>query len=556
MPTRPDRAVSPARAARPSQPADLVVRNARIRTLVPSAPWASAVAIRGGEIVAVGADRDVAPLAGPGTETIDGGGTLSVVPGLTDAHIHPVWGAELAVGADLNGLTTLAAVHAALTAEAAATPAGEWVRGWGLDPAVLGGQPISSAAIAAAVGDRPALVLCYDLHTAVATRPALALAGVDGPRAFGDASEIVCDADGPTGELREPSAYRLVLDAAPGSTGAAFRRRVGGVLRDLARLGLTGGHAMDGTPEGLALYTELEQEGALCQRVVVPFWQRPDATEAEIEEQLALRDARGRRWRGGVAKFFVDGVIETGTAWLEEPDSHGEGLTPYWPDPERYRERVVRFARAGFQCVSHAIGDRAVRASLDAYAAAGVRAANGAPHRVEHLELVTDRDVTRIAAEGVVASMQPLYMQARRADGSDIWTGRVGSERAARAFRTRDLLNAGAQLALGSDWPVSPVDPRVGMAWARLRRPPGQPDVEVLEPAQRLTALEALQGYTSGAADAVGEPRQGRIAPGCAGDLTAFAADPVEVSADELPDLPVCLTVVDGEIVFRAEESR
>lgn len=274
-------------------------------------------------------------------------------------------------------------------------------------------------------------------------------------------------------------------------------------------------------------------------------------TDDEIVAQLPLRDARGRRWRAGVVKLFVDGVIETGTAWLGEPDAFGDGQTPYWPDPDRYREVVVRFARAGFQCVSHAIGDRAVRAALDAYAAAGTRAANGAPHRIEHLEVLGDDDVRRVARDGVVASMQPLYMQWRRADGSDPWSTRLGPERVAQGYRTRDLLDAGAQLALGSDWPVAPVDPRVGMAWARLRRPPGRPDATVLEPEQRLTALEALEGYTSWAARAVGDPRGGRIAPGCAGDLTVLAHDPVELPADELPDLPVRMTVVDGEIAYR-----
>lgn len=534
-----------------------MIRGARIRTLEPARPWAEAVAIRDGAIVAVGDDREVAGHVGAATETIDGGG-LALVPGLTDAHIHPVWGAELAVGAELNGLTTLAAVRDALAAEAARTPAGEWVRGWGLDTAVFGTAAVSGAALADAVAGRPALVLCYDLHTAVATPAALAAAGVDGPRAFADASEVVCDGAGrPTGELREPSAYRLVLAAAPGMTGEGLRRRVAAVLRDLAAVGLTGGHAMDGSPEALDLYARLEQDGELCQRVVVPFWQPPAVSDEQIEAQLPLRDAHGRRWRAGVAKLFVDGVIETGTAWLGEPDAHGDGLTPYWPDPGRYADVVARFARAGFQCVSHAIGDRAVRAALDAYAAAGARPANGAPHRIEHLEVLGDRDVARVAAEGVVASMQPLYMQWRRADQSDPWSARLGRARVAQGYRTRDLLDAGAQLALGSDWPVAPVDPRVGMAWARLRRAPGERDAPVLEPHQRLTGLEALQGYTTWAAAAVGEhDRRGRVAVGCAADLTAFAADPVELPADELPDLPVRLTVVDGEVVHRDTEEK
>ncbi len=213
-----------------------------------------------------------------------------------------------------------------------------------------------------------------------------------------------------------------------------------------------------------------------------------------------------------------------------------------------------RFAQAGFQCVTHACGDRAVIAALDAYRAAGTRPANGARHRVEHLETLSDDDIRAVAAAGVVASMQPLHMQWREADGSDSWARRLGVERAARAFRTRDLLDAGVPLALGSDWPVAQGDPRIGMAWARLRRTPGEPAAPVFEPDQALTALEALEGYTTWNAATVGEAeRLGRIAPGFAGDLTAFAADPVEVDADELPALPVALTVVGGQIVHRAD---
>lgn len=536
----------------PTNHAELAITGARIRTLDPSRPWASAVAVRDGVIVAVGDDHEIAPFVDHRTTTLDGT-RITVVPGLVDAHLHPVWGAELAVGPDLSGLRTLDAVLGALREQADRTPTGQWVRAWGLDPTVLGDGPIDARAIDAAVDRRPAFVLGYDLHLAVATPAALAAAGITAPPRFADASEVVFGPDGPTGELREPTAYRLVLDAAPGAGAATERARVAAVLRELAAVGLTGGHAMDGSPETYALMDELEQAGQLHQRLVVPLWQQPDVSDEQIEAQIALRDAGGRRWRGGVAKLFIDGVIETGTAWMHEPDALGGGTRPFWPDPDRYAEVVGRFARAGFQCATHAIGDRAVEAALDAYAAAGVHTPNGARHRIEHLEVLTHADVLRVAAEGVTASMQPLYMQWRRADGRDAWTTRMGKVRAQRAYRTRDLLDAGARLALGSDWPVAPVDPRLGMAWARLRRAPGDVDAPVFEPEQRLTALEALQGYTSWAAEAAGEPRQGRIAVGARADLTAFAADPVETAADDLPQLPVRLTVVDGELVHQEE---
>jgi predicted amidohydrolase YtcJ len=152
-----------------------------------------------------------------------------------------------------------------------------------------------------------------------------------------------------------------------------------------------------------------------------------------------------------------------------------------------------------------------------------------------------------------VASQQAIHLQWMRPDLSDPWSQALGPERAGRAFRTAELRRSGAVLALGSDWPVAGYDPREGMAWARLRRRPGDRDAEAYMPQQRLTAIEALEGYTSEAARAVDDQAvAGRLAPGYRGDLTAFAEDPVECDADDLPQLPVTLTVVDGRVVHRA----
>jgi predicted amidohydrolase YtcJ len=244
-------------------------------------------------------------------------------------------------------------------------------------------------------------------------------------------------------------------------------------------------------------------------------------------------------------------VVETGTAWLEEPDTRGDGNEAFWPDPARYAATVGRFADAGFQCITHAVGDRAVRAALDAYRGSG-QPIRGR-HRIEHLETLGDETLDRVAAERVAASMQPLHMQWRQPDGSDEWAVRLGHRRAGRAFRAADLLRAGAVVPLGSDWPVAPYDPRYGMAWARLRRHPGRPQDPTFEPEQALTGLQALEGYTTMAAAVVGEQDAGgRIAPGRRGDLTGFASDPVDTPADDLVDVPVRLTVVAGRVVHRA----
>lgn len=530
--------------------ADRAVLGARIRTLDPDRPRATAVAMRGGTLVAVGDDAEVRAACDARTEILDGTG-VAIVPGLTDSHLHPIWATDLAVGVSAEHCADQAAFAAALRAERERVGPDALVRAWSVDYALLPGEDMDGRVLERLAAG-PALVVFHDLHTYLATPSVVAQAGVTGAERFPDASEIVCRDGRPTGELREFSAFFRVADALPGATPEARRTRVAEVLGELSALGVTGAHVMDGSPETYDLLRELEARGDLTVRLIVPLWVKPEHAD-EVHEAYARHvDARGELWRGGTAKFFIDGVVETGTAWLEEPDTRGQGTKPYWPDPDRYAAAVATFARAGFACTTHAIGDRAVRATLDAYrAAADPRTGM---HRIEHLETLGDATLARVAAESVAASMQPLHMRWRHADGEDEWALRLGPERTARGFRTGDLLRSGAVVALGSDWPVAPSDPRYGMAWARLRREPGGCDHAPFEPEQRLDALQALAGYTTAPATVAGErERSGRIAPGLRADLTGLAADPVDTDADELPDLPVRLTVVGGRVVHRAD---
>jgi predicted amidohydrolase YtcJ len=496
--------------------ADLAILNARVRTLHPGQPVAEAVAVSAGTIVAVGDDATIREHCDARTEVIDGRGN-TLVPGLVDAHLHPFWGAELARGVDLGGLRTKAEVLAAL---AAAQPQRGWLFAWGLDyDAAPAPHEIGKAVRGAA-----AFVRLSDLHTALASPRALELAHVTGPHAFADGSEVVCVEGVPTGELREPAAQDLVLRAAPRLRWPELRERHVAQLRRLNALGLTGAHVMDGEPATHHLLRDLEATGELTLRLRVPQWLTPDMIDAELETRLALRDECGALWRGGTAKFFADGVIDAGTAWLEAPDTRGEGVTPFWPDPRRMAEVMTRFAAAGFQLATHTIGDAAARFTLETY----LRNANGTRHRLEHLETLPDDLVARIGASGVIASMQPAHTLAAKPDGN--WSDRLGPERAARGFRMRDLIDAGAVLALGSDWPVADADPRLGMATAVARG---------------LTADEALAGYTANAAYAVGEEAvAGRIRVGMRADLTGLPADPMA---------PVWLTVVDGRVVHQGD---
>jgi hypothetical protein len=444
---------------------------------------------------------------------------------------------------------TLAELRESIAAAAAGARPDEWIAGFGLGYELFAETGIDGALLEEAAGGRPVILQFVDLHTAIATAAALGAAGITGPRQFGEHAEIVCRDGAPTGELRELAAVDLVAAAMRAASPADPYASARESLARLAAAGITGVQVMDGDLARLDLLRELEGNGHLTVRVVTPFWLKPESGRSDWEEFAAHRDEGGRRWRAGVAKFFIDGVIDSGTAWLFEPDSEGEGTEPFWPDPTRYREAVRFMAGSGFQCVTHACGDRAVREALDAYREAA--ASPRGRHRVEHIETIQPEDLGRFAVEDVTASMQAQHMMWLEADRSDNWSRRVGPERCERAFPTRTLIESGAHLTLGSDWPVARLDPREGMAAARLRRPPGLRDRMPFDD-QAISPLQALQGYTLWPAIAVGEAADsGSLAIGKRADLTVFAVDPVECDADELPADEVLMTVVDGEVVHR-----
>jgi predicted amidohydrolase YtcJ len=532
--------------------ADGAVLGATVHTLDDDRPSATAVAWRDGVLLAVGDDAAVREHVGPGTDVIDGAG-LTVVPGLVDTHIHPFYGTLQTRGVDLRAARTLDEVRSLLAAERARCGPGTWVLGHSVRYEPFHESGIRADAIADALGESPALLGFYDGHTALASAPALALAGVDGPREFAEFAEIVCDPDGtPTGALLENGAMELIRAAVPAWTEAERLDAFAATFRALNAVGLTGVQAMLGDPGLLDACRALEARGELTARLLVPMHLEPGVSEDEVAAMIALPDERGRLWRTGTAKFFLDGVLDSGTAWLVDPGPGGVNAEPFWPSVERYRELVARFTAAGFACITHAVGDGAVRGALDAYEAAGPPARG--MHRIEHIETLTDPDLPRFAALGVAAGMQPLHLEGLDEPGTpSSWVDGLSPGRYERGFRAGDIARSGAVVALGSDWMVADFDPRVGMAWAMLRRKPGAPDHVPYLPAQALDADTSLRGYTVAAAQVAGTTdREGRLIAGYAADITVLGADPLRVTPDELPDVPVAATVVAGDVVHRS----
>ncbi|GIE87021.1 amidohydrolase [Actinoplanes regularis] len=523
--------------------ADVILMADRIRTMA-AGPQPTALAVAGGTITAVGDRADARNWCGPGTEVLDLG-SATITPGLVDGHAHPVMGIGLTRGVDLSHVRTLSALKDVLRN----ARRDGWLEGWGLDPNAFEGAPVTFAPLVEALGpDVPVFLRLFDAHSALASPRALELAGITGPRPFRSGASVVCGADGrPTGHLLELEAVELVRSILPEDCAADRRARLQDLMRRMAATGLTGANAMDFEEDSLELFRALEDDGDLplrwrCAPFVMPG--------AELSHVVSLQAMSGRRWRVEGAKFMIDGTIDGGTAWLDEPDTHGESTACFWPDPEEYAEAARFLAGRGVPIVTHAIGDAGIRYVLDTFA--GLPRLR-VPHRIEHLETMPCDLVGRFAELDVTASMQPTHCtHYTRADHTDNWSRRLGKLRADRAFRARDLRDRGARLALGSDWPIAPFDPRGILAAARLRRPAGSPDVDPVLPEQALTARMALEGYTTQAAAAAGQPDAGRIAPGFRADLTAFALDPLTAEPDEFAESPVALTLVAGAIAHRA----
>ncbi|GAA2178697.1 amidohydrolase [Leucobacter tardus] len=530
---------------------DRIVLASRVHTMEPApasdgpANPVTAIALSGDRVLATGTHDEMLGLRGPGTVIDDFAGT--VYPGFTDSHTHVILGLELTRGLHLTDLD-LDTVRARVAAAAAELPDGAWIHGWGADPNIFTGSGFTGRIFDDVAGDHPLFIRMRDAHSAVVNSTTIDLLGLTGRETFPDESRIGVDDQGvPTGYVLELAAIDLVLSQAPPETIAQQADRVWAVLTGMAASGIASTHVLDfhrGSREILEL---AEERGDLPVRLrfspIVPA----GASEAQLREFAELQGLRGRRWRVEGVKFMIDGTVDNGSAWLAEPDCFGQGLRSLWTDPEAYRAALRYFAERGVPTATHAIGDRGVDFVLDALESLGDLRANAA-HRIEHIETIPDETVQRFAALGVAASMQPIHgTHHTRADRSDNWSVRLGDTRAARGWRCADIRRSGAVLALGSDWPVTPYDPRAMLADTILRYPVERPGTPPVQPEQALTRREALEGYTVHAAAASGLlDDEGTLAPGKRANLTVLDADLLDTPPERFPEVGVLATFVDG----------
>lgn len=510
----------------------------------PSAsPAPQAVLIRDGVIAALGPLAELEPLVSDTAIRREFGARSTIVPGLIDAHAHPLWGLEITRGVNLAGLVRLDDVARHLASAAEGRPEDEWIFGYGLDPAAFPG-PIGGGFLDEALGGRAAYVTMFDAHSAVVSSTVLLAAGIEAPRRFPDGAEIVADANGrPSGHLLEFTAMAAVAEVMPVPS---LDERVGQLLELLERMaavGITEIHAMDlRARDAVDILVRAEELAELPVRIRCSPWCLPGDDDERMREIFAKFRRSGRRWRIEGMKFFLDGTIDGGSGWLRRPDAFGGCRHSAWPDRERYAARLAECHASGIPTATHAIGDEAVRVAAETIAALG----GGVPHRIEHLEVVDDDVIAMLAEEGITASMQPTHCTLfTDPAGSDMWSRRLGDERTELGWRIGDLVRAGVNVALGSDWPVAPFDPRAIMADAILRRPHDAPDATPVGPRQAIDARTALAGYTIGAARAIGG-EHGRIRVGIPADLAVFGDDPTRVAPEELAELKVLATYVGG----------
>jgi predicted amidohydrolase YtcJ len=444
-------------------------------------------------------DRITALTASPGetARTIDAGGAW-VIPGIHDAHVHLLSGGLEAEGVALGACETLESALAAVASFARAHPDEAWIEGGGWAYSIVPrGKFPGRADLDRVVPDRPVILSSFDGHTAWANTRALELARVGAETPDPAGGRIVREEDGktPAGALLEGAAG-LVWRAAPLPTREKKLAVLEGAARRFAALGVTSIDDIEREESTLELLAELDRRGALPIRVRVAL---------PLEGDLARYDELRKKYasprvRFGFLKGFVDGVVESRTAYLLEPYAGSTDRGSPILGPPRLDALVLRAHAAGYPVALHAIGDAAVRISLDAFEAATRKHPEvHLPHRIEHIEVLGAGDAARFARLGVIASMQPFH--ALPEPETEVWSTNLGKERLPRTFAWRDLLDAGATLVFGSDWPVASANPLLGLAVAITRKdkdgnPPGGWNAR-----QAITLPEALHAYTSGTLD-------------------------------------------------------
>lgn len=524
--------------------ADVLFINAEVFTSDEANPHAEAVAIKGNRIIYVGTNEGAQSYRVQSTRVIDAKGH-TLTAGFIDSHVHLLSGSMWMGTAQLRGAKTIEDLKTLLVEFADQNKTDPWIVGRGIRYNIVSTrQELDQIFL-----DRPIFIESFDGHTAWVNTKALEMAGIlheDGREMPNEI--IVRDKNGlATGELREGDAMDVVSSLIPVPDSNRQRELLKLAIRDFNRTGITSVHNMNGDMEELMAYAALEDAGEMKLRVYVPYHVKPETTEDMLTEAAEMTKVKMDYVRGGAVKFFMDGVWESYTAF---------NVDPYADDPDAKPEPIFSFEhftrmaslcdKMGLQIAVHCCGDGAVRQTLDGYEA--IQKINGkrdSRHRVEHIEVCQPEDMLRFKELGVIASMQTSHAPLSREDDLT-WTDRTGPQRWPFAFPWRSLKDAGAILALGSDWSVAPFDPIYNIDFALNRQKYSE-----TAPDQRLTLEECVLGYTRDAAyTEFMELEKGQVKEGYLADLVLFSHDLFTLNPEEFTTAKAVLTMMDGKVVF------
>jgi predicted amidohydrolase YtcJ len=553
--------------------ADILITNARVLTMDPARPTAEAVALKGNRILRVGAKEDVAGLKAAHTRVIDAG-RKTVMPGIIEGHVHLFGGSVELDMLYVLGISGFEALAKAVTGYRKQRPNDKVLVATGIAHEALG-EPITRQILDRIVSDIPLIIGCFDHHTMWANTKALEAAGIMKGRALPVGNEIVLDHNGiATGELREPAAYMLVQALTP-TGGREWLGMTTGEnpnppatqaqreldmnyfkqgIRHAASLGITSMHNMDGNWYQLELLEALRERGELEARVEIPFHHKNTFDIPRIEEAAGMRAKYGRSRPGGDmlhsdrVKIFIDGVLETYTALMLEgyPDQPENMGAPLFT-AEDFNEIIRRADRHGLQIATHAIGDGAVRRTLDAYEnAIKVNGKRDSRHRIEHIEMIDPADIPRLKQLGVIASLQPIAGVGVPGNPPEPILSRVGPKKLPWAYAWQTLRETGAVIAFSSDWPVAPLSPFLGMQAAMTAMP-----MCVGCPPQAQSLMDTLHAFTAaGAYTEFMEDRKGTLKDGYLADVVVLDADMEATPPDQIAKVRPQVTICDGRVTF------
>lgn len=536
--------------------ADLVLRNGRIYTFdVSGRPRVKALAVRGERIVFAGSNRKVRKWTGPGTRVIDLKGR-TVLPGLTDAHVHPIGGGLALLECDLTDVLHADSILARLARFTQNHPEKTWIRGENMWLAAFPGGNPDKRLLDRIAADRPMFVSSADGHSAWVNSKALELAGITAQTPDPEHGRI--ERDSLTGEasgtLRE-DAIELVARLIPPYSDAERLTALRTAVQMANALGITNLTEASAGKELSDAYLTLDAAGTLNAHVNVSLYADVSKGASGARTVLALHEIlkqRGRDVHFGQVKLFMDGVVEGKTAAMLEPYQHESHTGIANAHPDSAIAMILALDKAGMQVHVHAIGDRGVRMTLDAFEQA--RRTNGvrdARHHIAHLQVVHPDDIPRFKKLDVTANFQALWATLEDTYMTDLNFPFLGAERSEWQYPIGTLVRSGARLALGSDWPVSTMNPFMAAQVAVTRR---GPDHVVRPPwtPQHLTDIRTvMEAYTRGGAWlSFREQDCGALAAGKLADLIVLDRNVLSISRFDVHATQVDLTLFKGRVVW------